>query len=131
MSVCVCVCMSVCVCVWIDKLMFTAICIKVNNQFYHMNSVRVLTVKSAASGDRVQCSFLSDRSLSKHHSDRSLSKHHSDRSLSKHHSDRSLSKHHFHTQVNGSNFTLFCICRGLCNKRSVWFLFWNLATIRP
>ena len=33
---------------------------------YHMNSVRVLTVKSAASEDRVQCSFLSDRSLSKH-----------------------------------------------------------------
>ena len=31
-----------------------------------MNSVRVLTVKSAASEDRVQCSFLSDRSLSKH-----------------------------------------------------------------
>ena len=31
---------------------------------YHMNSVRVLTVKSAASEDRVQCSFLSDRSLS-------------------------------------------------------------------
>ena len=29
-----------------------------------MNSVRVLTVKSAASDDRVQCSFLSDRSLS-------------------------------------------------------------------
>ena len=29
-----------------------------------MNSVRVLTVKSAASEDRVQCSFLSDRSLS-------------------------------------------------------------------
>ena len=33
---------------------------------YHMNSVRVLTVKSAASEDRVQRSFLSDRSLSKH-----------------------------------------------------------------
>ena len=33
---------------------------------YHMNSVRVLSVKSAVSGDRVQCSFLSDRSLSKH-----------------------------------------------------------------
>ena len=31
-----------------------------------MNGVRVLTVKSAVSGDRVQCSFLSDRSLSKH-----------------------------------------------------------------
>ena len=31
-----------------------------------MNSVRVLTVKSAACDDRVQCSFLSDRSLSKH-----------------------------------------------------------------
>ena len=31
-----------------------------------MNSVRVLTVKSAASEDRVQRSFLSDRSLSKH-----------------------------------------------------------------
>ena len=36
------------------------------NQFYHMNGVRVLTVKSAMSGDRVQCSFFSDRSLSKH-----------------------------------------------------------------
>ena len=32
-----------------------------------MNSVRVLTVKSAASEDRVQRSFLSDRSLSNHH----------------------------------------------------------------
>ena len=31
---------------------------------YHMNGMRVLTVKSAVSGDRVQCSFLSDRSLS-------------------------------------------------------------------
>ena len=31
-----------------------------------MNGVRVLTVKSAASGDRVQCSDLSDRSLLKH-----------------------------------------------------------------
>ena len=31
-----------------------------------MNGVRDLTVKSAASGDRVQRSFLSDRSLSKH-----------------------------------------------------------------
>ena len=31
-----------------------------------MNSVRVLTVKSAACEDRVQRSFLSDRSLSKH-----------------------------------------------------------------
>ena len=31
-----------------------------------MNSVRVLTVKSSASEDRVQRSFLSDRSLSKH-----------------------------------------------------------------
>ena len=31
-----------------------------------MNGMRVLTVKSAVSGDRVQCSFLSDRSLSKH-----------------------------------------------------------------
>ena len=31
-----------------------------------MNGVRVLTVNSAVSGDRVQCSFLSDRSLSKH-----------------------------------------------------------------
>ena len=31
-----------------------------------MNSVHVLTVNSAVSGDRVQCSFLSDRSLSKH-----------------------------------------------------------------
>ena len=31
-----------------------------------MNGVRVLTVKSTVSGDRVQCSFLSDRSLSKH-----------------------------------------------------------------
>ena len=29
-----------------------------------MNSVRLLTVKSAMRGDRVQCSFLSDRSLS-------------------------------------------------------------------
>ena len=36
-------------------------------QFYHVNGVHVfLTVKSAVSGDRVQCSFLSDRSLSKH-----------------------------------------------------------------
>ena len=26
-----------------------------------MNGMRVLTVKSAVSGDRVQCSFLSDR----------------------------------------------------------------------
>ena len=34
-----------------------------------MNGVRVLTVKSAASGDRVQRSFLSDRSLSKHSSE--------------------------------------------------------------
>ena len=31
-----------------------------------MNGVRVLSVKSAASGDRVQCSDLSDWSLSKH-----------------------------------------------------------------
>ena len=31
-----------------------------------MNGVRVLTVKSAASGDRFQCSDLSDWSLSKH-----------------------------------------------------------------
>ena len=31
-----------------------------------MNGMRVLSVKSAVSGDRVQCSFLSDRSLSKH-----------------------------------------------------------------
>ena len=31
---------------------------------YHMNGMRVLTVKSAASDDRVQRSFLSDRSLS-------------------------------------------------------------------
>ena len=31
-----------------------------------MNSVRVLSVKSAVSGDRVQCSFLTDRSLLKH-----------------------------------------------------------------
>ena len=31
-----------------------------------MNGVRALTVKSAASGDRVQRSFLSDRSLSGH-----------------------------------------------------------------
>ena len=31
-----------------------------------MNGMRVLTVKSTVSGDRVQCSFLSDRSLSKH-----------------------------------------------------------------
>ena len=33
---------------------------------HHMNGMRVLSVKSAVSGDRVQCSFLSDRSLSKH-----------------------------------------------------------------
>ena len=33
---------------------------------YHMNGMRVLSVKSAVSGDWVQCSFLSDRSLSKH-----------------------------------------------------------------
>ena len=32
---------------------------------YHINGVHVLTVKSAESGDRVQCSFLSDRSLLK------------------------------------------------------------------
>ena len=31
-----------------------------------MNVVHVLTVKSAASGDRVQRSFLGDRSFSKH-----------------------------------------------------------------
>ena len=31
-----------------------------------MNGMRVLTVKSAVSGDRVQCSFLTARSLSKH-----------------------------------------------------------------
>ena len=31
-----------------------------------MNGMRVLTVKSTVSGDQVQCSFLSDRSLSKH-----------------------------------------------------------------
>ena len=31
-----------------------------------MNGVRVLSVKSASSGDRVQCSDLSDWSLSKH-----------------------------------------------------------------
>ena len=31
-----------------------------------MTGMRVLSVKSAVSGDRVQCSFLSDRSLSKH-----------------------------------------------------------------
>ena len=35
-------------------------------QFYHMSGVRVLTVKRVASGDRVQCSFLNRRSLSKH-----------------------------------------------------------------
>ena len=34
-------------------------------QFNHMNGVPVLTVKSAASGVRVQCSFVCDRSLSK------------------------------------------------------------------
>ena len=31
-----------------------------------MNGAHILSVKSAASGDRVQCSDLSDRSLSKH-----------------------------------------------------------------
>ena len=31
-----------------------------------MKGMRVLTVKSVASGDRVQCTFVSDRSLSKH-----------------------------------------------------------------
>ena len=31
-----------------------------------MNGIRVLTVKSQTSGHRVQLSFLSDRSLSKH-----------------------------------------------------------------
>ena len=30
------------------------------------DGVRILTMQSVASGDRVQCSFLSDRSLSKH-----------------------------------------------------------------
>ena len=31
-----------------------------------MNGVLFLSVKSAESGDRAQCSFLSDRSLSRH-----------------------------------------------------------------
>ena len=35
-------------------------------QFCYVNGVGVLIVKSAASGGRVQCSFLSDRSLSIH-----------------------------------------------------------------
>ena len=39
---------------------------QVKKQFYHMNGVCVLTVKSTASGDRVQCSLLRDGSLSRH-----------------------------------------------------------------
>ena len=46
-----------------------------------MNGVRVLTVKSAMSGDRGQSSFPSDRSLSKH----------------------------LHAQVKGSNYTLLYV----------------------
>ena len=39
---------------------------QVKMQFYHINGVRVLTVKSAAIGNRVQFSVLGDRGLSKH-----------------------------------------------------------------
>ena len=39
---------------------------EVEKQFYYMNILRVLTVKGAASGDRVQHSFLSKRNVSKH-----------------------------------------------------------------
>ena len=35
-------------------------------QFYYISGMHVLTVKCAASGDRVQCAFVSDRSFSKH-----------------------------------------------------------------
>ena len=47
-----------------------------------MNGVRALTVKYAANGNKVQCSFLSDRSLS---------------------------KHLLHNQVRGSNFALLYV----------------------
>ena len=39
---------------------------QVNNQLYHMNGMHVLTVKSAASGDRVHFTFIGDRNLSNH-----------------------------------------------------------------
>ena len=64
-----------------------------------MNSVRVLKVKSAMSGDRGQCSFPSEMSLS----------------------------NYLHTQVKKSNFTLLSICRGLCNRCSVCLLASRLA----
>ena len=38
----------------------------VKKQFYHINGVCVLTLKSHASGDRDQRSFISDRSLTKY-----------------------------------------------------------------
>ena len=47
-----------------------------------MNGLRVSTVKSANSGDKVQCSFLCDRCLF---------------------------KHLLHTQVKGSNLTLLYV----------------------
>ena len=51
------------------KVKYSLLYLSGKKQFYHMNDGRVLTVKSAASGDRVQLSFLSDRSLSKHSSE--------------------------------------------------------------
>ena len=60
----------------------------------------VLAMKSAMSGDRVQCIFVGYRSSSKHLI--------------------------YTTQVIGSNFTFLSICRVLCNRRSVWLLFWRL-----
>ena len=38
-------------------------------------------------------------------------------------SDRSVSKHFHHIQVKEGYFTLVSICRGLCNRRSMWLLF--------
>ena len=65
-----------------------------------MNGVRVLRVESPVSGDIVQGSFLSNRSLSKHPP---------------------------HIQVKGSNITLLYIWRGQCNWRSVSLIFWRLG----
>ena len=65
-----------------------------------MNDVRVLAVRSAASGSRFHDSFLSYKSLSAH----------------------------LHTTiVKGSNFTVLSICINLFNRRSVWIIFWRLG----
>ena len=40
-------------------------------------------------------------------------------------SDKSLSRDPTHTQGEGSNFTLSY--KGLCNRHSMWLLFWRLG----